>query len=378
MRKSASSSVDADARVRVREDRGRRLAAQVVDRVARVGQPPQRRRLLLDEAAHERAVLVERRPVARRMLLERERQLRAALDGERGEAEARAATRRDAVRAATPHASVTRARGLVSYLAGAGTSTPSGWRRPGPTSGSRVAAARARPARAAVHLLAGSRPAVDRRRASAPPPSRAHAGARPRRRRPGAATARARARHSVSAIHMFPMPATSVWSCSVSPNHRVAVGAAHAREHRVEVAAAREDVRPEPGERARVQLEHRPVPEHAFGARPAQYEPRPADARLAARPHRPAARSCAGASARRRRPRTAARGSCRAPRPTRAAGRRPARRRARPARAGAATRPRGARRPAPGGAAPRGEGCRPRAREPNGNEIRQTLVQELS
>ena len=76
-----------EPRVRVREDRRRRLAAQVVDRVARVGEPAQRRRLLRDEGAHERPVLVERGPVAGRVLLEGERKLRAALGGERREAE---------------------------------------------------------------------------------------------------------------------------------------------------------------------------------------------------------------------------------------------------------------------------------------------------
>ena len=80
----------ADSRVRVREDRRGRLAAQVVDRVPRVGQPAQRRRLFLDEAAHERPVLVERRPAARRVLLERERQLRPALDRERRRGRTRA------------------------------------------------------------------------------------------------------------------------------------------------------------------------------------------------------------------------------------------------------------------------------------------------
>ena len=77
----------AEARVRAREDGCRRLAAEILDRVARIGQPAQRRRLLLDEPLHERAVLVERRAVARRVLLERERHLRSALGGERGQAE---------------------------------------------------------------------------------------------------------------------------------------------------------------------------------------------------------------------------------------------------------------------------------------------------
>ena len=105
---SIGSRIDAEERVVARlaepgvcagEDRGSRLAPQVVDRVARVGQPPRGRRLLLDEAADERAVLVERRPSGR-VLLERERDLRAALGGERRRGRTRAATRRDAGRAA--------------------------------------------------------------------------------------------------------------------------------------------------------------------------------------------------------------------------------------------------------------------------------------
>ena len=71
----------------MREDRRCRLPSQVVDCVAGVGQPTQRRRLLFDEAAHERAVFVERRALTRRVLLEGERQLGAALGRECRETE---------------------------------------------------------------------------------------------------------------------------------------------------------------------------------------------------------------------------------------------------------------------------------------------------
>jgi hypothetical protein len=71
----------------MREDRRGGLVLQVLDRVARIGQAAQRRRLLLDERAHERPVLVQRRAAASRMLLEGERDLRAALGRERREAE---------------------------------------------------------------------------------------------------------------------------------------------------------------------------------------------------------------------------------------------------------------------------------------------------
>ena len=71
----------------MREDGRCRLAPQVLDRVPGVGQSAQRRGLLGDERPHERPVLVQRRPVAGRMLLECERQLRAPLGREGGEAE---------------------------------------------------------------------------------------------------------------------------------------------------------------------------------------------------------------------------------------------------------------------------------------------------
>ena len=67
---------------------------------------------LVDEPAHERPVLVQRRPVARRMLLERERQLRAALGGEGGEAEGPQATAGDGVPGAQESV---RGRAAVSY-----------------------------------------------------------------------------------------------------------------------------------------------------------------------------------------------------------------------------------------------------------------------
>ena len=51
------------------------------------GKATQRRRLLLDEAAHERAILVQGRPLGSRVLLERERDLRPTLRRERGKAE---------------------------------------------------------------------------------------------------------------------------------------------------------------------------------------------------------------------------------------------------------------------------------------------------
>src|SRR5207253_383294 len=107
------------------EDRRRGLAPKVVDRVARVGEATQGRRLLVDETADERPVLVERRPAAAcRMLFEGEGKLRAALDGERRETEG--AQRLIEVRSTQRHG--------VSY-APAGRSptspyTPRGWASP--------------------------------------------------------------------------------------------------------------------------------------------------------------------------------------------------------------------------------------------------------
>src|SRR5581483_8872164 len=97
------------------EDRGRRLTAKVVDRVARVRQAAKCRSLLVEEAPDEGPVLVERRAVARRVLLERERQLRTALDRERRETES--AQRLVEVRCPKRHAAQLRDRGAVSYLA---------------------------------------------------------------------------------------------------------------------------------------------------------------------------------------------------------------------------------------------------------------------
>src|SRR5205823_11583998 len=51
-----------------------------------------------------------------------------------------------------------------------------------------------------------------------------------------------------------------------------------------------EDVRAETRECARMQLEHRSVPEDALRLLAAQHQPRPTDARLAARPDRPPTR----------------------------------------------------------------------------------------
>ena len=78
--------------MRAREDRGGRLAQQLVDRELRVGSRSQRVCAVLDERLHERAVLVERRLRVGGVLLEGERQLGAALDlreqrAERPEAE---------------------------------------------------------------------------------------------------------------------------------------------------------------------------------------------------------------------------------------------------------------------------------------------------
>ena len=67
------------AGVRAREDRGRRLATELVHRKLRVGSAPERVRARLDERFDEGPVLVERRPVVGAVLLESERQVGAAL-----------------------------------------------------------------------------------------------------------------------------------------------------------------------------------------------------------------------------------------------------------------------------------------------------------
>ena len=102
-----------------REDRRRRLTAQVVERESRVlasGEPVRPR---LDVAAHERPVFVEGRPPRRWMLLERERQLLAAPDlvvKEAKRSEAEAAERAVDVRSAYLHRFCIRAPKLLSCL----------------------------------------------------------------------------------------------------------------------------------------------------------------------------------------------------------------------------------------------------------------------
>ena len=79
--------------VRTGEDRRGGLAPQLLEREQRVLAAAEPRLALLDEAAHERAILVQRGPVALDVLLERERKRLAVVDlahqkGERAEHEA--------------------------------------------------------------------------------------------------------------------------------------------------------------------------------------------------------------------------------------------------------------------------------------------------
>ena len=205
-----------------------------------------------------------------------------------------------------------------------GTSTRSGWRRPGPTTGSPSGSAGTAGPRAgtpgAGGLASASTDARISRAAVSSARLRSLAPATSRSRRHGESSAY----QSASAIHMFPMPATSCLVEQDSPSHR---GRRRARI-RASIASksggSREDVRPEPRERARVQLEHGAVPEHRL--RPRRRGAPATAARAAAR--RAAApssgRSCAGASGARSRPRSGARGSSR-PRSTDSS-RRPSRR----------------------------------------------------
>ena len=63
-----------------REDPRRGLALQIGDRLAHVVAREEPVDARLDEAAHERAVLVERRPSVRAVLLEREGQVGAGVE----------------------------------------------------------------------------------------------------------------------------------------------------------------------------------------------------------------------------------------------------------------------------------------------------------
>jgi hypothetical protein len=73
--------------VGAREDPSGRLAPQVLDGVACILPSLQLGRVRLQESAHERAVLVQRRAPERRVLLEGERQLRVDEEPERAETE---------------------------------------------------------------------------------------------------------------------------------------------------------------------------------------------------------------------------------------------------------------------------------------------------
>ena len=171
---------------------------------------------------------------------------------------------------------------------------------------------------------------------------------------------------------MFPIPATSDWSMSVSPNVRVPSATAGARAWRRAAADARGC--PARGVSARGRaaraparsIERPPLVRRAARATGCRRAARRAAARTSGR-------SSAGASAGRRRPRTGSAGSCRSPRPIRACVRPPSRRPASPARADSATRRRSAGRRAPAADAPRGATCRPRARF-HGNEIGKTVA----
>ena len=66
--------------VGLREDRRRRLARELLERETGVLPPAQEGLAVLDEAADERAQLVERRPAALEVLLEGERKVRALLE----------------------------------------------------------------------------------------------------------------------------------------------------------------------------------------------------------------------------------------------------------------------------------------------------------
>ena len=66
--------------MRAREDRRSGLPAQLLDREPRVVARAQKRLALLDERAHERPQLVQRRAPPLDVLLERERELGAVLE----------------------------------------------------------------------------------------------------------------------------------------------------------------------------------------------------------------------------------------------------------------------------------------------------------
>ena len=112
-----------------REDRGGRLALQLLERDQRVVPAAEPWRALLDERPHERAVLVERRPAGVLVLDERDRQLGAVVElaqevGEGAEHEAAERGWSCGARRATPPSTRSRAdllsspRGRAALAAG--------------------------------------------------------------------------------------------------------------------------------------------------------------------------------------------------------------------------------------------------------------------
>ena len=353
--------------VGAREDRRGGLAQKLVERQERVFASCQLVRARLDERAHERPVLVERRPRALEVLFERERELVALLE-RAAEEDERAETERSGGR----RAAVERGRPRIRLRGGRVSSCLTAW---APVGGAvRVAlttrahdrpAPPARPARRGDRRFGAGRAeasdaCISRRAAATAAPSVSSSTSLTR------AQGETRISQSASAIHMFPIPATARWYCSASPSRR-----SPSRRRRATAAALVELARR--GRRARAAAAPPARPRAARSRAPGRSRARPpargrggratAGRRASPRGDRPATGpTCAGGSGRRRRRRSGAGGSCRPPRRSRARGRRsPARRRS-AAPAGAATRPRAARRRAPGAAARRARANRLRAR----------------
>ena len=337
VRKSASSSDGrgpAWARAKIAAAGSRWSSSSAISASSRAAEP---RRALLDERAHERPVLVERRAAGVLVLDERDRQLGAVVElaeEVREGAEHEAAEGRVEMRSARSHAYGLRAPGRISCQArpAAGPRWQPGHqyavRLSSPCHAPRITLRSARHGdrRAGRRACRGRGPATARRIASAPRPAPREARRRSRLdREPGRQSRPPRA------------PRTSTCSRSLrraadpGAPHRAArlpSRAAEARHESRRVGRLGEQIRAEPPHRTR----GRGVstgPFHCVASiSPARSTSHGAPGACRAdRPDVPAAVHPQMAAKRRRRPRSGAAGASRPPRRPRAGGRRPPRRR---------------------------------------------------
>ena len=206
-----------------RKDRRGRLALQLLERDQRIGPAAQARCTLLDECAHERAILVECRAARMLVLDEGDRQLCSVVElteQERERPEGEAAESELELRSANGHASGYGVAGPnpvaqpdlplsapATGVAGRrGTSRPCDCRRPARGTRSASRSGRTAGRRGGRRRGPGARPSPRRASPCAPSATRARNSSSLASR--SGSHGETRTAQSVSDIHMFPMPAT--------------------------------------------------------------------------------------------------------------------------------------------------------------------------